>query len=65
MDITLNGKEISTEAQTVSALIAEHGMAGKPVVVEHNQAALVASVHASTQLADGDELEVFVLGAGG
>ena len=65
MNITLNGKKITTKAMTVSELVAEQGMAGKPVIVERNQTALVASVHATIQLEEGDVIEVFVLGAGG
>ncbi len=65
MKITLNGQEVDTEATSVSELIASTPMAGKPVVVEYNQQALVASAHGETQLKEGDVIEVLVLGAGG
>lgn len=65
MTITLNGTTTITHASTVSDLLIEHHMQGKPVLVEVNQKALVASVHLSTSLAEGDQIEFFVLGAGG
>lgn len=65
MKIQLNGKEVETSAANVTELLKESEMAGKPVVVEYNQAALVASAHVETELQDGDQVEVFVLGAGG
>lgn len=65
MKIILNGTETTTQADTITALIAENGMAGKPVVVERNKEALVASAHKVTLLQEGDQIELFVLGAGG
>ncbi len=65
MKITLNGNEISTNAHTITELVKEQGMEGKPVVVEYNKKALVASAHSKTQIAKGDSVEMFVLGAGG
>ncbi len=65
MNITLNGKAHSTQVTTVSELIEENGWKGKPVVIEHNKQALVASAHANTTLSEGDVVEVLVLGAGG
>lgn len=65
MKIILNGTETTTEAETISALITEKGMEGKPVVVERNKEALVASAHAETLIQEGDQIELFVLGAGG
>ncbi len=65
MKITLNGTLLETDACTVSELIASTPMAGKPVVVELNQHALVASAHATTKLQEADQIEVLVLGAGG
>lgn len=65
MKITLNGTEIMTEATTVSALIEEQGFKGKPVIVEYNKSALVASAYLTTELSEGDSIQFFVLGAGG
>lgn len=65
MKITLNGTLLETDVSTVSELIASTPMEGKPVVVELNQQALVASAHTTTKLQEADEIEVLVLGAGG
>jgi len=65
MNITLNGVATETNVTSVADLIAESSMAGKPVVVEYNKEALTASAHKSTQLKEGDSIEVLVLGAGG
>lgn len=65
MTITLNGKKTNTQSTTVKQLLTEQGMTGKPVIVEVNQSAIVASAHDSTILKEGDRLELFLLGAGG
>ena len=65
MKIKVNGQEKEVSAQSVKELVNELGMSGKPVVVEYNEQALVASAHAQTQLSEGDCLEILVLGAGG
>lgn len=63
--ITLNGQTATYSSATVALLLAELGLGGKPVVVEHNQVALLPSEHASTPLAEGDQLEIVTLAAGG
>ena len=65
MNITINGKVIFTTVQNVQELIAEQGLEGKPVIVEHNGSALTPSSHVSQLLKEGDKVEFFVLGAGG
>lgn len=65
MTITLNGNATETAAETVFELLNEIGLADKPVVIEHNQSALLKAEHESTRLAKGDQLEVITLSAGG
>ncbi len=50
---------------TVRALLDELGFGEKPVVVELNQRALFPREHASTDLNDGDVLEIVQITAGG
>lgn len=66
MSITLNGKPESLDAPlTVAQLLARLGLAGKPVVVELDQAALSPSEHATAMVHDGARVEIVVLAAGG
>lgn len=65
MKIQLNGSSTETSAPTVLALLRELGLAEKPVVIEHNQRALLKDEHESTQISEGDQLEVITLAAGG
>ncbi len=65
MHIFFNGTATETSAQTVKELLEEQGLSGKPVIVEWNQSALTASTHSTTKLSKGDQIECFVLGAGG
>ena len=65
MNITVNGKKLSSKAKTITELNKEQGMEGKPVLVEYNKNALTASSHNGTQLQEGDTIELFMLGAGG
>lgn len=65
MTIQLNGTKTETTANTVAKLLQELGLAEKPVVIEHNQNALLKSEHGVTSLHEGDQLEVITLAAGG
>jgi sulfur carrier protein len=67
MTIQLNATATATEtsAASVKELLSELGLAEKPVVVEHNQCALLKTEHPTTMLSDGDHLEVITLAAGG
>ena len=66
MKLQVNG--ITHEAAapfTVRGLLDQMGFGEKPVVVELNQRALFPREHASTELHDGDVLEIVQITAGG
>ena len=65
MTVRLNGQDYETTATNIKDLLAGTPMAGKPVIVELNQQALVASAYESTAVQEGDTIEVMILGAGG
>ena len=65
MTITLNGKKQDTSATTVGELMKSIGLGDRPVVVEHNQRALLPREHAQTTLGEGDVIEVVQITAGG
>lgn len=65
MTITLNGKKYATTAATIRDLLHSIGLGDRPVVVEHNQRALLPREHAQTSLDDGDVVEVVQITAGG
>lgn len=65
MKITLNGTATETSAQTIGQLLHELGLDGKPVVIEHNQVALLKAEHQTTNLSLNDQLEIITLAAGG
>jgi sulfur carrier protein len=65
MTITLNGKKHDTAATTVGELLTSIGLGDRPVVVEHNQRALLPREHAQTTLSEGDVVEVVQITAGG
>jgi sulfur carrier protein len=66
IQVTVNGKAHRLEATTdVSALLSALELAGKKVAVERNGEIVPRSAHASTLLADGDELEIVVAVGGG
>jgi len=67
MTITLNGQfhALSTPTATIADLLQSLGLAGKPVVVEHNLQALLPRELASTALAEGDRIEIVQITAGG
>lgn len=65
MKIQLNGDPTETSATTVLSLLKELGLAEKPVIIEHNQTALLKAEHTDTALSEGDSLEVITLAAGG
>ncbi len=66
VDVVING-EPRTVAQgtTVLALLAELGLAGKPVAVERNREIVPRATHGTTLLASGDRLEVVTFVGGG
>lgn len=66
MTITLNGqKHDISAAQPLAALLETLGLSGKPLVVEHNQIALLPKEINSTQVNDGDVIEIVQITAGG
>jgi sulfur carrier protein len=66
MKIILNGKSHELPlAATVVDLLASIGLGGRPVVVEINKQALLPRQHATTELKEGDTLEVVQITAGG
>lgn len=67
MTITLNGQThtLTTPATTIADLLQSLGLAGKPVVVEHNLQALLPRELASTAIAEGDRIEIVQITAGG
>ncbi|MBL9146768.1 MAG: sulfur carrier protein ThiS [Verrucomicrobiaceae bacterium] len=65
MTITLNGKKQDTCATNISDLLKSIGLGDRPVVVEHNQRALLPREHAQTSLGEGDVVEVVQITAGG
>lgn len=67
MKLIINGdsKEFDATELKLEALLTEIGMAGKPVVVELNREALLPTDHSTTQLTDGDSVEIVMIAAGG
>jgi sulfur carrier protein len=64
--IVVNGQPRTVAADlTVAGLIAELGLAGKPVAVERNHEIVPRATHATTPLADGDRLELVTFVGGG
>jgi len=66
MMITLNGtKRDFPGPMNLTALLAAVDLAGKPVVVEHNQVALLPREIQTAQVNDGDVIEIVQITAGG
>jgi sulfur carrier protein len=66
MSITVNWSPREfPAAPTVAELLAHLELAGRPVVVEINEAAILPRDYPAIRLADGDRLEIVTLAAGG
>ncbi len=66
MTITLNGTQRDfTDLTTMNGLLEAVGLAGKPVVVEHNQVALLPREIQTLSIKDGDVIEIVQITAGG
>jgi sulfur carrier protein len=66
IDVVINGHHRSVaQGTTVSVLIGDLGLAGKPVAVERNREVVPRAQHSSTVLAAGDQLEVVTFVGGG
>lgn len=64
--ITLNGRpHPMPEPQSIAQLLQALGMAGKPVVVELDQQAILPGDHERTRVSPGATVEVVALAAGG
>jgi sulfur carrier protein len=66
MQITLNGESRRFENVSILGdLLAQLGLADKPVVVEHNKRALFPREIAATPVSEGDVIEIVQITAGG
>ncbi len=66
MSITVNAAPRALPAAlTVAELLADLELAGRPVVVEINEAAILPRDYPTIRLADGDRVEIVTLAAGG
>jgi sulfur carrier protein len=66
IQVTVNGKAHRFEQPVeVAALLSTLNPVGKKVAVERNGEIVPKSAHASTLLADGDQLEIVVAVGGG
>ena len=66
IQVTVNGKAHRFERPVeVAAVLSTLNLVGKKVAVERNGEIVPRSAHASTVLADGDQLEIVVAVGGG
>ena len=65
MTLTLNGKSHETSEKNLADLLRSVGLGDRPVVIEHNQRALLPREHLQTSLSEGDVIEVVQITAGG
>ena len=66
IQVTVNGTAHRFEAPlNVSAVLEKLAIAGKKIAVERNGEIVPRGLHASTLLANGDELEIVVAVGGG
>ncbi|MEJ6580266.1 MAG: sulfur carrier protein ThiS [Akkermansiaceae bacterium] len=66
MKLIINGESREFEqALTLPGLLKSLGLEGKPVVIEHNRAALAPSEFEERELSEGDSLEIITIAAGG
>lgn len=66
ISVVINGQATSvTVGTTVEKLILDLGLADRKVAVERNRSVVPRASHATTELADGDRLEVVTFVGGG
>jgi sulfur carrier protein len=66
VSLTINGEARALAAPaTVASLLEAMSLAGKRVAVERNGDIVPRGLHAATELADGDRLEIVVAVGGG
>ena len=63
--LTVNGDARDSDAATLAELVADLGLAGKPVAAERNGAVVPKREHAATALEDNDTIEFVTLVGGG
>ncbi|MGB6219780.1 sulfur carrier protein ThiS [Haloferula sp.] len=67
MTLTINGTSRTFDATEfrIDSLLAELGLAGKPVVIELNRNPVLPADYSKTTISDGSELEIVMIAAGG
>ncbi len=66
MNIIVNGNvQHLPQNPSIIGLLQELGLENKPVVIEHNKVALFPRDYETTQLSDGDSVEIITIAAGG
>jgi sulfur carrier protein len=66
IDVVINGEARTVvHGTTVAALIVELGLADRRVAVERNREVVPRAQHATTELAEGDRLELVTFVGGG
>lgn len=65
MKLTLNGQPHDTDARTVRELIDQLGYSQQAVAVEVNRELVPRKQHETTELHDGDAIELVTLVGGG
>jgi thiamine biosynthesis protein ThiS len=65
MKLQVNGQERDFLGTTVAHLVASLGLSGRPVAVEVNRRLVPRADHPTSELRDGDQVEVVTLVGGG
>ena len=65
MRIQVNGEHREVEAATILALVEELGLDVRKVAVERNLEIVPRSLHGTTELAEGDRIELVLFVGGG
>ncbi len=67
MNVTINGEPRTLEADqlTLTGLLENLGLAGKPVVIELDRQPVLPAAYPATRVTDGAELEIVTIAAGG
>ena len=65
MQITVNGKRQSVNADNIDKLVNNLDLSPETVLVEHNGVALLRSEWTQTSVSDGDSIEILKVAAGG
>ena len=66
MQVVVNGEAREVpDGTTVEGLLADLGLAGRPVAVERNREIVPRSAHAATRLGEGDRVEIVTMVGGG